>query len=330
VKRESCLVEQIADPENLRLAFWKAQRGKSLKAEAVAFRGSLDTNLEALRNEILQGEVRPGSYSYFTITAPKERIICAAPFRDRVLHHAIMNVCELSFERYQIFDSYACRTGKGTYAALARAREFQNRYGWFLKLDVRKYFYSISHPILKQSLYRRFKEPKLLSIFDAIIDSYASAQQRGVPIGNLTSQYFANHYLAAADHYVKEHLRIPAYVRYMDDMVLWTNDKKELISAGKNFEQFVNEKLQLQLKPFCLNKTGRSLPFLGYLLYPHQIRLSKNSRTRFSSKLGVYMQKVARDEWSQAKFQQHAMPLLAFTNHANTKKWRSVFLKNKS
>jgi hypothetical protein len=327
VKRESCLVERIADPDNLRLAFWKAQRAKAIHTEVMAFRSGLDARLAALRNEILCGEVHVGDYRYFTISDPKERLICASSFRERVLHHALMNVCHDNFERYQVDDSYACRLGRGTYAAIERAQKFQRAYRWFLKLDVRRYFYSISHSVLKRQLERRFKEWRLLNIFGDIIDSYAASPGCGVPIGNLTSQYFANHYLALADRYAQEQLRIPAYARYMDDMVLWSNSKAQLLTAGRALEQFIGQALQLSLKEFCLNGTDRGLPFLGYLLYPHKTHLTKGSRQRFAAKLATYTHNLSRNGWTQHEYQLHVLPLLAFTNHAHAKKWRSGLIE---
>jgi len=326
MKRANFLIERIADPENLRLAFWKASRGKIGKKEVIVFQDNLDKNLLSLRNEILRGEVTVGNYHYFNIYDPKERLICASAFRERVLHHALMNVCHEYFERVQIFDSYACRVNKGTYSALDRAKSFQKKYTWFLKLDIRKYFYSISHDKLKQHLQNQFKEKQLLNIFNTIIDSYEASHGKGIPIGNLSSQYFANYYLAAADRYVKEYLRIPAYVRYMDDMVLWTNCKTQLLSAGKRLKQFIEDELHLELKPFCLNCTNKGLPFLGYLLYPHRTHLSRSSRQRFCIKYMDFTHKLNEEMWTQEKFQRHILPLLAFTNHANAKAWRRKVL----
>ncbi|MDR3188784.1 MAG: RNA-directed DNA polymerase, partial [Prevotellaceae bacterium] len=253
--------------------------------------------------------------------------ICAASFRERVLHHALMNVCHDSFERYQINDSYACRVGHGTYAALERAEMFQRKYQWYLKLDVRKYFPSISHLVLKELLARRFKERRLLDIFGAIIDSYSASPGCGVPIGNLTSQYFANHYLALADRYAQEHLRLSAYVRYMDDMALWSDNKAQLLLAGKALEQFIKQTLRLQLKVFCLNGADRGLPFLGYVLYPYKTHLTKGSRQRFATKLATYAHNLSSNEWTQHEDQQHVLPLLAFTDHAQAKSWRNGLAK---
>ncbi len=207
MKRAGNLMAAIADRENLLLAFWKAQKGKRGKAETIRFRENLEAELARLRSALLEGPLGFGAYRSFTVHDPKERVICAAPFADRVLYHAVMNVCHASFEAYQVYDSYACRVGKGTHKAVERARAFAGRYRHYLNLDIRRYFDSIDHEILKTQLRRRFKERRVVEILDAVIASYETAPGKGLPIGNLTSQYFANHYLGALDHFVKETLR---------------------------------------------------------------------------------------------------------------------------
>lgn len=249
-------------------------------------------------------------------------MICAAPFGQRVLHHALMNVCHDCFEKVQIFDSYASRIGKGAYAALNRAKHFNMYYNWFLKLDFRKYFDSLNHTILKKQINRLFKDNRLLNIFECIINSYCVNQNKGVPIGNLTSQYFANHYLAPLDHYTKEDLKIRAYVRYMDDIVLWNNNKEKLIKTGLRLKQYSEKELKLTLKPFCLNKSLKGLPFLGYLLYPDKIRLSPRSRIRFIKKLKIYENHLKSERWTQKEYQNHVLPLIAFTEYAYAKEFR--------
>ncbi len=308
----------VADPDNLRLAFWKARKAKDGKMEVADFRNSLDENLILLRNVLLSGKMRFGKYHYFTIYDPKERKICAAPFEERVVHHALMNVCHSNFEKFQIFDSYASRIGKGTYAALERASVFQRKYKWFLKLDVRKYYDSIDHEILKSMLINRFKDKALLQVFFQIIDSFQTVIGKGLPIGNLTSQYFANHYLALADHYIKEKLNVPAYVRYMDDMVIWADDKDLLLKAGNGFQAFIESELLMYLKPFCLNSTDKGLPFLGYIIFPERVLLNNRSRIRFKTKLKYYTCKLNNEEWDQKEYQSHIIPLLAFVKHADT------------
>ncbi|MCG3155648.1 MAG: hypothetical protein DKINENOH_02255 [bacterium] len=324
MKRAGHLIEKIAALENLELAYYKAQKGKAAKSEVIAFSKGLSANLRNLQAQILSGEVEAGNYHFFTIYDPKQRLICAAPFPQRVLHHALTNVCHHYFERVQIFDSYASRPLKGTYAALARARLFNRRFPWFLKLDYRKYFDSLDHAVLNGQLHAVFKDRHVLDIFARIIDSYHVNAGKGVPIGNLTSQYFANHYLAGLDHFVKERLGIPAYLRYMDDCVLWHEDKGELLRAGVQLQEYSETGLQLALKPFCLNRNTHGLPFLGYLLFPGRTRLAQRSRTRFIKKLRLYEEKLLSGEWTQSEYQAHVLPLIAFTEHAEAKTFRKT------
>ena len=288
MRRATGLFDRIATPGNLLSAFLAARKGKASRAEVRRFEANLDGNLADLRERLLAGTCRFDRYSHFTIQDPKERVISVAPFGDRVLHHALMDVCAPVFERAQIFDSYACRPGKGTRAALERAAALARRFPFYLKLDVRKYFGSISHERLKVLLSRLFKEPRLLALFDAVIDGYspyAEGAVAGVPIGNLTSQYFANHYLAGLDHCVKESLRVRGYVRYMDDMVLWGRSSRELLGWDGAVRRFCNERLGLDLKPACINRSGVGLPFLGFVVLPGQLRLSSRSCRRARRRL---------------------------------------------
>ncbi|MBN2001136.1 RNA-directed DNA polymerase [candidate division KSB1 bacterium] len=326
MKRQGYLIEKIADYFNLCLAFYKAQRGKSAKIEVIEYRNRLQENLTKLRSQILSGNIEIGNYFYFTIYDPKKRLICAAPFGQRVLHHALMNVCFPFFERVQIYDSYATRINKGTYAALDRAKRYNRHYSWFLKLDYRKFFDNIDHGILEKQLHRVFKDKNLLYIFKQIIGSYSVTPGKGVPIGNLTSQYFANHYLTQLDHFIKERLKIKAYVRYMDDLVLWDSDKKILKKSGQMIQQYSQEELKLTLKPFCLNQNTFGLPFLGYLLYREKIRLAFRSRIRFVKKVSVYENNYASGLWTQKEYQNHVQPLIAFTEYADTKEFRKKIL----
>lgn len=328
MKRANHLIPKIADLNNLYTAFYKAQKGKKEKQEIIAYRAKLDYNLQVLQTQILNGQVVVGNYHYFTIYDPKQRIICAASFNERVLHHALMNVCHPVFEHFQIYDSYATRVGKGTYKALARAQMFHQKHQWFLKLDIRKYFDSINHQILQQQLKRRFKESKLLEIFSQIINSYQTAPNQGVPIGNLTSQYFANYYLAYTDRYIKQVLKIKAYVRYMDDMVIWHNDKKALLAIKEDIANFLLIKLALTLKIAFVNRCSHGLDFLGYRMYarPNKLKLNKRSQKRFKRKMIAYHWQLKNGFWTAKDYQRHVIPLLAFTQHANTTKLRQQML----
>lgn len=178
MKRANHLMPQIVDKESLYLAFWKARRGKNGVKYVETYRNNLEQNLNQLADDLKSGNISVGNYTYFKIYDPKERLICAARFEERVLHNALMNVCHPFFEKYQINESYASRKNKGTYAALDKALHYQKKYRWFLKLDVRKYFDSIHHQVMQNLLKQRFKESLLLHIFGKIIDSYSSAPNR--------------------------------------------------------------------------------------------------------------------------------------------------------
>ncbi len=159
MKRAGQLMAAIANRENLLVAFWKAAKGKRAKPDCRLFQANLDGHLDQLQADLLAGQAPVGNYHFFTIHDPKERHICAASFPERVLHHALMNLCEPVLEKAAIYDSYACRKGKGRLAAITRALGYARKYGWYLKLDIRKYFDSIDHAILRRLLYQRFKDP---------------------------------------------------------------------------------------------------------------------------------------------------------------------------
>lgn len=328
MKRAGGLYERIAEPENLRLAFWKARRGKDGKPEVEEFRRNLEGEFGRMRTELLEERVVWGGYHRFTIHDPKERVISAAPFRDRVRHHAILNVCEPTFERYQIFDSYACRPGKGLHACLERARQYTRRHAWHLKLDVRKYFDSVSHDVLERHLARRFKEARLQRLFSNLIAGGGVAPGRGIPIGNLTSQYFANDYLAGMDHMVKEVLRVPGYVRYMDDLVLWHDDREALLDAERRIRDHCRNNLRLELKEPSLNRTALGVSMLGFRVLPGRVLLARRSRKRFVRKLSDYQRRLAHGEWSQEEFAAHALPLCAFAAAADSIGFRQKVLND--
>lgn len=317
MKRAGHLTEKIAELDNLYLAFVKASKGKQRKREVQEFREHFDDQIEELRNEILSGDIRVGNYHYFTIHDPKERIICAAPFRERVLHHAIMNVCHKYFDRTLIDTTYATRHGKGVYAAMDKAVEAATRYEWIVKLDFRKYYDSIDHFVLKHLLERMYKDPILLRMFFRIIDSYHADTGIGLPIGNLTSQYFANQYLSRLDHLAKEFLRIPIYIRYMDDILMAANDKYELIRNVRTMERLARSELHLTLKPPIFHRAQNGVVFLGYRVLPHHYLLAGRSKRRFRTKLTVYERYLHKGIWTEQEYLEHLLPLLAYIQHAD-------------
>lgn len=322
MKRAGNLTEKIADTANLYHAFYKAAKSKRIKNEVLNFEKNLDANLSNIQQEIISGNITTGNYHYFKIYDPKERTICAASFPERVLHHSIMNICHPYFEKQLIYHSYATRIGKGTYAALDTAKGYTKRYLFYAKLDVRKYFDNIAHEVLNDLLNRIFKDEILLQIFRKIIESYSVSDNRGIPIGNLTSQYFANYYLSPADHYAKEILQIPGYVRYMDDVLLFENDKNLLKEKLAKFKNFVETNLLLTFKPSTLNYTKMGISFLGYRLLPESVKLNNNSKRRFVNKIAKYQHLLSEGIWTQKEFARHILPLVSFTEYAQAKELR--------
>jgi hypothetical protein len=317
----------VADPENLRLAFWKSSRGKNSRREVADYRLRLDENLERLHGAIRNGTVEVGRYRFFTVHDPKERLICAAHFEERVLHHALMNVCEPVFERRLIPDSYACRCGKGRSAALARARWFAGRFEWYLKLDVRKYFESVAHEVANKLLAKVLKDQDLLVMFRKIIASYSAAPGRGLPIGNLTSQHVANLYLGELDHFVKETLRAKGYVRYMDDFVLWAADKATLRGWWVEVERFARERLRLELKPPQINRVERGMPFLGTRLDHRGWRLDVRGRRRFAAGLRALEDGHLAGVIGARELQERATAMVAHTEASGGRAFRRSLME---
>jgi len=285
MKRQNNLFEKIVDYNNIRLAFLKAIRGNRSSPSGVNYSRNIDKNLSVLREKLLTLNCQWGGYTSFMITDPKLRTISTAPFEQRVMHHAIMNVLEPVMERPLVFHSYACRKGKGTHAAVRYAFDQCKTKPYFLKLDIRKYFDSIDHEVLKTQLRRLIKDRRVIILLDGIIDSYETTCGRGVPIGNLTSQFFANMYLACLDHFVLEKLRPLAYCRYMDDFVLWASSHKQIKDMFIQVNEYANKELNLTIKLPVSGKTSCGLPFLGFLVKDKGIYLLQKSKRRVTERM---------------------------------------------
>lgn len=323
MKRASRLLEAVLTPDNFRLAFRAATRGKRRQAEVVRFGSRLEDNLGGLIERLRAGAFRFGTFTQFLIRDPKPRVITAPCLRERIIHHAIVNVFEPDFERWLITDTFACRKGKGRIAALLRTRRFAGRFGTFLKLDVRKYFDSVPHDRLLGLLGRRFKDGRLLDLFERIVRSFRGALGRGLPIGALTSQHFANFYLGHFDRFVKETLRVEGYVRYMDDMALWADDEGRLKAALRDGEGYLRDELGLALKPTpYLNRTAHGMDFLGCRVFPHHMTLNRRSRVRFRRKMTALEGAYLSGDIDEAQLQQRGTALTAFTRTSGLSAWK--------
>ena len=283
MKRAKSLFNQIISYENVRLAWLKSRRHKTSKNVVKNFSKNVNKNLLIVQKNLKSKPAILSSYSQFTIYEPKERLISVVPFIDRVMHHAIMNVLEPVFEKQFIFHTYACRKGKGSHKAIKYAFSKAKNCEYFLKLDVKKYFENIDHNILKRKLSKILKDKDCLDLLFDIIDSFST--EKGLPIGNLTSQFFANLYLSELDHFVLENLKPSGYCRYMDDFILFSNSKIDLKKMLNSIESFCLNNLLLTLKPYILGKCKDGIAFLGYKISCKDVDLLQKSKKRKTQKL---------------------------------------------
>ena len=296
---------QICSWENLLLAYQRASKGKRGQAPAATFEYHLEDNLVALQAALREKTYQPGPYQSFYIHEPKRRLISAAPFRDRVVHHALCNVIEPIFELSFISDSYANRVGKGTHRALDRCQEFARRYRYVLPCDVRQFFPAIDHAILLETLGRKIGDPDVLWLVERILESgigvlseeyamvyfpgddlFAVQRPRGLPIGNLTSQFWANCYLNPFDHSVKRELRCPAYLRYVDDFVLFADDKATLWAWKQAIvEHLARLRLTIHVAAAQVRPVTDGISFLGFQVFPTHRRLKRRQGLAYRRRL---------------------------------------------
>lgn len=285
MRRINHLFPRVIDFGNLYQAWLKARQGTGWNAETRRFSFYLEQELLSIQQQLINGIYQPGAFRYFSIRDPKPRCIAVAPFRDRVVHHALVQVLMPVFEPTFIFDSYATRKDKGTHKAIMRAQQFVRRYDWFYKLDIRHFFETVDHGVMMALIARKIKDPRVLQLCERIV--FNTPGTVGLPIGNLTSQFFANIYLNPLDHFIKEELGVKGYLRYMDDSVLCSNDKAQLKQWHQHVDALVSEQLKLQLKTKAcwLNRSKAGLTFLGMRVFPGMLRHCPANRTRSLKKL---------------------------------------------
>jgi retron-type reverse transcriptase len=322
MKRVGGLYEAMLDRENFLLAFHRAAKGKRYRAEVGEFQDDLPNWMTSIAERFYSGSFAFGRFHQFLIRDPKERIITAPCFEERVVHHAIMNVCEPVLDRWLIDDTFACRVGRGREAAVKQAMHFCRTQSWCLKLDVRKYFDSIDHDRLLELLTRRFKEVPLHTLFDRIVRSYRGSQGIGLPIGSLMSQHFANFYLGWLDRYVKEPLQIRGYVRYMDDMLLWGDDRLELQRIQRECESFVSDQLKLKFKLAQIRRVEHGVSFLGCQLFPTHLELNRRSKQRWRSRVRFLEKAYRLGLISDLDLQKRLTSLTAFAKSGRVRSWK--------
>jgi retron-type reverse transcriptase len=338
MKRYGNLWDKIISFDNLYLAAKKAQKGKRYRDNVLAFNYYLAQELTKLENELTEKTYQPGNYRTFHLRDPKSRLISAAPYRDRVVHHALCNIIEPIFEKTFIADSYANRRGYGTHRALRRFTQFARSHVYVLQCDISKYFPTIDHEIMKNLICRKIKCPDTLWLIEKIIDNsnpqeaiiqyypdddlLTPIQRRlGLPIGNLTSQFFANIYLNPLDYFVKEQLKCKAYVRYVDDFALFSDDFDYLTNCRQQIEDFL-EKLRLKIHPIKsqLFQTKFGASFLGFRIFKSKIRVRNQNLQRGRRRIRRLQRDYAHGKISLEDIEKSLNSWKAHLEHGDT--WR--------
>lgn len=335
-RKHEALFGQVASFAALHNAAYRAVRGKRTKPGAAAFMARLEHECLRLERELHDGSYRTGRYTEIVVRDPKRRMVSAAPFRDRVVHHALCAVIGPIFERGFIAHSYANRVGKGTHRAVARYEHLRDRHSHVLRCDVFRYFPAIDHALLKADLRRRLACTATLALCDRIIDGsnpqepvalyfagddlFTPCQRRrGLPLGNLTSQFFANVYLNPLDHWVTEVLRAP-YLRYVDDFALFANSADQLAEWQARLQLWLQgRRLVLHPQKTRIQTTEQAAAFLGYELHAGGgRRLVPANVQRFRQRLGELRAAWRQGRVDATQVRQRVGAWVAHAQHAHT------------
>jgi len=338
MKRAGNLWPRVSTFDNLLHAAREASRNKRYRPDVARFNLDLEPNLLAIQRDLEEHTYRPGPYRTFTVREPKQRLISAAPFRDRVVHHAVIRVVEPVLDRSFIHHSYACRKGKGNHRALRQFVTGCRRYRFVLVLDVRKFFPSIDLEVVKALGRRRIKDPGVLWLLDTIIDASCAqeptawhypgddlltplSRRRGLPIGNLTSQVLANLVLDPVDHLVTEGLRKKSYLRYCDDMALFGDDKASLWEARSRVqEKLWSLRLRLNEGKSRVRRTDEGITWLGFHVLPGRLRVKRDSVHRFQRRLRRLRQDLHRGSINVDDVSRSVQAWLAHAAHGDCRR----------
>lgn len=331
MKRSLISLYDIADYKNLAIAAVKARKGKQFRCYAKSFFKDFDYNISILRKDILSQSAPYGLFKEFIIYDPKERTINAACFEDRIIHHALINFMEPVFEKALLPSVFACRKGKGTLAAVESVQQNIRRYPWYVKIDIKKYFDSIDHSILLALLNKKFKGDGAIRLICKIINSYHGDTGKGLPIGSLTSQHFANYYLNPVDRFITEALKARAHTRYMDDIIWWCGSSLECKDILKKVQEFLKEKCKLTVKNnIQINKSIKGVSFCGFRILPGVLRLSKRRKTRYKALLDKWEGLYKKGNINSEKLQIAYDAVHSVILHADSRNWRRNIISHKS
>ncbi|MFH1281975.1 MAG: reverse transcriptase/maturase family protein [Candidatus Omnitrophota bacterium] len=334
---------KIISKENLYQSAYMASRGRRYRDSTADFNFSLEEEIDRLHKELLSKTYRHGKYRLFKIYDPKERNIAAAPFKDRVVHHAVHDVIEPIIDKAFIYDSYACRKDKGTHKAVDRAQGFLRANRFCFHGDIKQYFPSINHRIIKGILRMRIEDKDALWLLDEIVDSATSlpaclqlgeaaavnGNRIGLPIGNLTSQFFANLYLNELDYFIKFDLRIRYYLRYMDDFLIFSNEKIRLVEVKERIRNFLHASLELRLHKdkSQIYSTSGGIKFLGFRLFSKYRRLASDNVKRFKKRLNKFECLFANGKMTKTAVRDSVRCWAAHSKYANTVTLRKSIFK---
>ena len=330
MKRYGNLYEKIISKENLYLAYEKAKKAKGSRKKAKIFAEHLDERIDRIHEQLINGTFRTSKYTVFKVYEPKERIICSLPFEDRIVHHAIMNILEPIWTKIFIEDTYSCIKGRGIHGCMDRVRNVMSKdmegTTYCLKIDIRKFYPTVNHRILKCIVRRKIKDKRLLCLLDEIIDSAKRLPMEairykncGVPIGNYLSQYLSNLYLSYFDHWMKEVKYAKYYFRYADDIVVFSNDKELLKGLLVEMRNYLWKELKLEIKPnYQIFKVeDRGLDFVGYRFYHTHVLLRKSIKKRFCRHLATLNKR--KEILSFRELKKLMCSHIGWCKHANTK-----------
>lgn len=315
--------QQIITFDNFKNAFNKTEQSNTRQSSGlIKFSMDLTYNINQLRNKIIEKNYSPDQYKVFDISEPKERIIAAPQYKDKLVQFAVHRILNPAFERKFIYDSYSCIKNKGTHKAAKRAQHFLRKakwkWGspWIVKADIKSYFYSIDHNILKHILRREIKCNDTNWLLGKIIDG--SPENPGLPLGNITSQLFANLYLNELDKYMKRKLSKEFYLRYMDDFTCIVKTRSEAKNIKTKIKKFVNENLSLKLnkKKSKIFPLAQGLNFTGYKIWATHMLLRKKSKERVKSKLKKFPKLIKKGELTKQKAHQMLNSWKGHADHA--------------
>ena len=282
--------QELTSVENLFQAWDEFKKGKRKRKDVQIFERYLEDNLFELHQKLIKKTYQHGGYHAFFVNDPKRRHIHKASVEDRIVHHLLYKYLYEAWDKKFIYDSYSCRLNKGTHKGVKRLERFtmavSKNYArpcWALKLDIKKFFASVDHEILKGLLRKKIIDKDTLWLLDEIINSFPG----GIPLGNLTSQVFANIYMNELDQFIKHELKIKYYLRYADDLVVLSGDKQSLERLIVPIAEFLKIKLKLELHPnkIILRKLDWGIDFLGYVILPHYILPSTKTKRRMFKRI---------------------------------------------